>query len=63
MMKEKTKRLNGCFSENGEEIDEQEFEVETLKEFVELLKNGRNKEMHLNYFDSEEDLDLWIKIK
>jgi len=55
------KKLNGCVSKNEEEIDGKEFEVETLKEFIEILKN--NKEVHLNYFDDEADLDLWVKVE
>ena len=58
---EKMKKLNGCVSNNEEEIDGKEFEVETLQEFIEILKN--NKEVHLNYFDDEDDLDLWVKTK
>ena len=55
-----TKRLFGCVSYDGEEIDGKEFEVETLQELIEILKN--NKEVHLNYFEREsEDLDLWVK--
>lgn len=53
------KTLHGCVAENGEEIDSKEFEVKTLKEFIEILKE--NKGVHLNYFDGEEDLDLWIR--
>lgn len=56
-------RLNGCFSSKGGEIDGQEFEVATLREFTELLKNSKNKQMHLNYFDDEDDLDIWIDIE
>jgi len=56
-------RLNGCFSSKGEEIDGKEFEVATLREFIELLKNNKSKQMHLNYFDDEDDLDIWINIK
>ncbi len=53
------KMLNGCISKNGEEIDGEEFEISTLKELIELFKN--NEELHLNYFDDEEDLNLWLK--
>lgn len=53
------KKLFGCISKDGEEIDGQEFEVETLPELIELLKN--NKQVHLNYFEDESaDLDLWV---
>jgi hypothetical protein len=53
-------RLNGCFAKDGQELDGREFEVATLREFVELLKNNKNKQMHLNYFDNEDDLDIWL---
>lgn len=53
--------LNGCIAENGQEIDGQEFRIETLKELIELLE--KNKEIHLNYFDDEDNLDLWIERK
>jgi len=52
--------LHGCISKNGSEIDGQEFEVETLEEFINIIKN--NKEVHLNFLgDSGEHLDLWVK--
>lgn len=54
-------KLNGCVSKEGEEVDGKEFEIETLKEFIEILKN--NKEVHLNYFDDEDELDLWVVVK
>ena len=55
------KKLNGCVAENGEEIDGKEFEIETLKELIDILKFSN--EVHLNYFDDEEDLDIWLTKK
>lgn len=54
------KKLNGCIAKNGEEIDGKEFEITTLKELIDILIN--HKEIHLNYFDEKEDLDLWIRL-
>ena len=52
--------LCGCGAKNGEEIDGQEFEITTLKELLEMLK--QNKEIHINYFKNDKcDLDLWLK--
>lgn len=53
--------LHGCISKNGYEIDGEEFEIKTLRELIDLLKES--KEVHLNYFDDEPDLDLWIKVE
>lgn len=58
---EYTKYLRGCVSEKYEEVDGKEFAISTLREFVALLK--KYPELHLNYFDGEDDLDLWIKTK
>ena len=55
------KTLNGCGCKMGEEVDGWEFEVETLKEFVEILKTYGS--IHLNYFDDEEDLDIWLSVE
>ena len=55
------KKLNGCGAKMGEEVDGWEFEVETLEEFINILKSY--KQIHINYFDDEEDLNLWIDIK
>jgi hypothetical protein len=57
----KTKKLNGCGSKNGSEIDGCEFEVENLKELIEVIKTYGD--VHLNYFDDEDDLDLWIRMQ
>jgi len=58
----KQKILAGCISQDGEEIDGKEFEVETLKDFIDILKN--NKQVHLNYFEDESsDLDLWVSVE
>ena len=42
-----------------EEIDGWEFEVDNLKDFIQVLKTY--KSIHLNYFDDEDDLDIWIR--
>ena len=52
------KKLHGCASRNGEEIDGREFEVETLEDLIEILE--QDGEVHLNYFHGERDLDLWV---
>ena len=54
-------KLNGCIAKNGNEIDGKEFEVTTLKELIDILTT--NEEVHLNYFDDQGDLDLWVKTK
>lgn len=62
-------RLNGCIAKDGEEIDGREFDVDNLKDFVEILKGLKtdgisphlNEQVHLNYFDDDEDLDLWLQ--
>lgn len=51
--------LNGCVAVKGYEVDGKEFRIESLKQLIELLI--LNKELHLSYFDNEEDLDIWIK--
>jgi len=52
------KKLFGCVSKDECEVDGKEFEVETLEELIEILKE--QKEVHLNYFDDEEELNLWV---
>ena len=52
-------KLYGCVSKNEEEIDGCEFEITTLAQLVELLRN--HKELHLNYFEGKEDLDIWLR--
>ena len=37
------KKLNGCISNDGNEIDGKEFEVEPLEEFIEILKKNNKK--------------------
>lgn len=54
-------KLNGCIAKNKEEIDGKEFEVSSLKELIDILI--LHKEVHLNYFDDEKDLDMWVKTK
>jgi len=51
--------LFGCVSRDEEEIDGNEFQITTLKELIDLLKE--NKELHLNYFEDEQDLDMWLR--
>lgn len=53
-------KLNGCVSKDGEEIDGREFTISTLDELIFIL--WCNKEVHLNYFDDEDDLDMWLKV-
>jgi len=59
--------LNGCVSRNLNEVDGREFRFSTLKEFVHflsVLKSDYNyKQIHLNYFDNEKDLDLWLEVR
>jgi hypothetical protein len=55
------KMLNGCGAKNGEEVDGWEFEVGSLEEFIKVLKTY--KSIHLNYFDGEDDLDLWVRLE
>ena len=59
-MCEKLDYLTGCVSEDEKEIDGQEFETNSLEEFIALLK--QNKELHLNFF-GDENIDLWVKIE
>lgn len=58
---EERKVLNGCGAKNGEEVDGWEFEVDNLKDFIDILKTY--KSIHLNYFDDEDDLDLWLRVE
>jgi hypothetical protein len=51
--------LHGCAASDGEERDGYEFEVTTLRQLVGLLI--QYKEIHLNHFDNEADLDIWVK--
>ena len=55
----KERILNGCVAKDGQEIDGKEFSITTLYELADILK--RNKEVHLTYFEGEDDLDLWVK--
>ena len=57
----KDKILNGCISKDGKEIDGLEFSITSLSELIGLLKE--HKEVHLNYFDDEDDLNLWLEVK
>ena len=58
----KTKKLCGCISKDGNEIDGNEFECENLEDLIQILKN--NKQVHLNYFEDESnDLDLWVSVE
>ena len=59
-MKKKKQNLNGCGCKNGSEVDGWEFEVDNLKDFIEILKTY--KSIHLNYFDDEDDLDMWLRV-
>jgi hypothetical protein len=54
----KTAVLRGCVSNNYSEIDGLEFNITTLSELIDILK--KHSEIHLNYFEGEKDLDLWI---
>jgi hypothetical protein len=58
-MKKQKQYLNGCGCKDGEEVDGWEFEVDNLKDFIQVLKTY--KSIHLNYFDDEDDLDIWIR--
>jgi hypothetical protein len=60
-MSDKKEILSGCGTKNGKEIDGQEFDVETLHTLIDVIR--QYKEVHLNYFEDEDDLDLWIKLK
>jgi len=55
------KMLNGCGSKDGEEVNGWEFEVNNLKDFIKILKTY--KSVHLNYFNDEDDLDLWLRVE
>ncbi len=55
------KKLYGCISKDGEEIDGKEFTIQSLSELIDIIKN--NEEIHINYFEDEDDLDLWINKK
>lgn len=55
--KDKPFVLSGCGAENGNEIDGREFECESLKDFIDILKTY--KSVHLNFLGDEE-IDLWI---
>jgi hypothetical protein len=57
------KNLNGCLARDGEEIDGEEFEVADLREFIKVLHQAwvEKKQVHLNYFDDEDDLDIWLE--
>jgi len=52
--------LCGCGSKNEEEIDGQEFVVDSIPEFIEILKN--HKEIHLNFYE-DENINIWLNIK
>jgi len=53
-------KLCGCFAKDGEEIDGEEFGVDTLEEFIELLdKNKDNKQIHLNFYKNN-NIDIWL---
>ena len=49
--------LSGCGSVDNTEIDGQEFEVETLKDFIDVLKTYKN--IHLNFM-GDENIDMWV---
>ena len=53
--------LHGCVSKNQEEIDGEEFTIDTLPQLVSILK--ASGEVHLNYFDDDEDLDMWVGVQ
>lgn len=55
------KSLHCCESINGEEIDGGEFEVNSLEEFISMLK--KLKSVHINYFDDGPDIDLWVTLE
>lgn len=59
-MTNKNKLLSGCGAKMGEEVDGWEFEVDNLEDFIEILKTY--KSIHLNYFNDEDDLDLWLSL-
>ena len=55
------KKLFCCVAKDGEEIDGREFEVDTLARFVDILQEIKaGEQIHINYFDEDDDLDLWI---
>lgn len=65
---EELTELCGCGSKDMEEIDGQEFEVQSLRELVNII--ALYKEVHLNYFQAVKksgnklvagDIDMWIK--
>lgn len=51
------KMLSGCGAKLGEEIDGWEFDVDNLKDFIEILKTY--KSIHLNFY-GEENIDMWL---
>lgn len=53
--------LFGCVAKDGEEVDGKEFEINTLSELIEILKDY--PELHLNYTSlmGKKELDWWIK--
>jgi len=60
-------RICGCVSKDGEEIDGKEFEIESLKDLVEILEENSHGQIHLNYIIDQENggehnLDLWLDI-
>lgn len=51
------KTLSGCGSKYGKEVDGQEFDVDTLDDFMEILKTY--KSIHLNFY-GDDNIDLWL---
>ncbi len=64
----KNEVLSGCGAKGKgsslEEIDGKEFDVDSLEDFMGILKSY--KKVHLNYISiegEEMDLDLWIEAR
>ena len=72
-MKEKSgciecsKKLMCCGAKDGKEIDGKEFELETLQDLIHQIQAMINwnqfDQIHIKYFEGEDDLDLWVKIE
>jgi hypothetical protein len=57
--------LNGCMAKDGSEIDGREFTCVNMGELVKVLEEARKRkwQVHLNYIEDGDDLDLWITVE